>query len=1373
MSKRLIIILGAGLLLVLAVASLVNAQDTSPSPDSVTIAGTVQTAMGCPGDWAPECEAAFLTYSEEDDLWIGAWDLPAGEYLYKAALNASWEPENYGLGAEEHGPDIPLVLAEDTTVTFFYDHNTHWVTDSVNSVVANVSGSFQAAIGCPGDWAPDCLRSWLQDPDGDDIYAFTTTAIPAGDYMGKVALNQDWEPENYGLNGEEHGPDIPFTVAEDGQAIVVTYDAISHMVAITVGGEVTEAAAPTESSDEAEPEDAGDEDSGEDAAPAGGPGGLASVTIAGTVQSVLGCPNDWAPECEDTFLTYSPSDDLWMATWDLPAGEYIYKAALNANWEPENYGLNAEEHGPDIPLVLEEDTTVTFFYDHETHWVTDSMNSVVASAPGSYQAAIGCPGDWQPDCLRSWLQDVDGDGLYEFSTFLVPAGDYEFKVAINQSWDPENYGLGGESYGANIPFSVPATGHLVTITYEAETHMIEVMISEEPVATPEDIAATLTPPSAGDLTLAKAHWVTADTIAWPIAVEEGATFGLYYSEEAGLKLSGEEVTGGRMMPLTVDENGLSDDVLAKFPHMTGYTALTLDEAAAERVPDILKGQTAVAATASDGTLIDATELQIPGVLDDLYTYDGELGVVWNDDVPTLNVWAPTAQNVRLHLCSNPKPDTFGVAVNMRLDPETGVWSVAGRPSWTYKFYLYEVTVYAPSTGKIETNLVTDPYSISLSTNSQRSQIVDLLNDPNLMPPGWVEVEKPPLDAPEDIVLYELHMRDFSVSDATVPEHFQGTFMAFTVQDSNGMQHLRNLADAGLTHIHLLPVFDIATINENKSEWVLPDWDELASYGPDSEEPQAIIDGIRDQDAFNWGYDPYHYTVPEGSYSTNPNGTTRILQFRRMVQGLSESGLRVVMDVVYNHTNSSGQAEKSVLDRIVPGYYHRLSKTGSVETSTCCQNTATEHNMMRKLMIDSLETWAKAYKVDGFRFDLMGHHMVSDMVEVRNALDALTLENDGVEGEKIYVYGEGWNFGEVANDARGFNGTQLNMGGTGIGTFNDRIRDAGRGGSYNSRQTDQGFIQSLYTDPNGVTSGDEAAQLAQLLHYSDQIRVALAGNLAAYPFIDASGEMITGADVDYNGSPTGYTLDPQEHIIYLSAHDNETLFDRVQYATPESATVADRVRMQNMGLSIVTLSQGVPFYHAGVDMLRSKSFDGNSYNSGDWFNQLDFTYESNTFGVGMPPSGDNSSRYDTIQPLLANPDIVPGKDDIMLTVTHAQEMLQIRKSSKLFRLETAEDVIERVQFHNTGPDQIPGVIVMSISDITADDLDPNYELIVVIFNGSGSDIEFTTAEMGGLGLELHPVQVDSMDDIVKTATFDSDLGVFSVPARTTAVFVLAE
>ena len=318
------------------------------------------------------------------------------------------------------------------------------------------------------------------------------------------------------------------------------------------------------------------------------------------------------------------------------------------------------------------------------------------------------------------------------------------------------------------------------------------------------------------------------------------------------------------------------------------------------------------------------------------------------------------------------------------------------------------------------------------------------------------------------------------------------------------------------------------------------------------------------DGYNWGYDPWHYTTPEGSYATDPDGTTRIVEYREMVEALNETGLRVVMDVVYNHTTASGQDPKSVLDKVVPGYYHRLDADGDIETSTCCQNTATEHRMMEKLMVDSVVTWAKQYKVDGFRFDLMGHHSKANMLAVRAALDALTLAEDGVDGKSIYLYGEGWNFGEVQNNARFVQATQLNMAGTGIGTFNDRLRDAVRGGGpFDTDPRLQGFATGLSFDPNGADQGDDPH--AKLLLEQDQIRVGLTGNLRDYEFEGMDGTIITGADVDYNGSPAGYTDDPQEAITYVDAHDNETLFDALQYKLPADTTMAERVRAQVVGV----------------------------------------------------------------------------------------------------------------------------------------------------------------------------------------------------------------
>jgi pullulanase-type alpha-1,6-glucosidase len=486
----------------------------------------------------------------------------------------------------------------------------------------------------------------------------------------------------------------------------------------------------------------------------------------------------------------------------------------------------------------------------------------------------------------------------------------------------------------------------------------------------------------------------------------------------------------------------------------------------------------------------------------------------------------------------------------------------------------------------------------------------------------------------------------------------------------------------------------------------------------------------------------------------------------MVAAINDAGLRVVMDVVYNHTTAAGQHEKSVLDRIVPGYYHRLSPTGTVETSTCCSNTATEHAMMEKLTIDSVLTWARDYKVDGFRFDLMGHHSRETMEKVRDALDALTVEDDGVDGESIYVYGEGWNFGEVADNARFRQASQLELFGAGIGTFSDRLRDAVRGGGpFDDDPRIQGFASGLFLEPNGSpANGSEDAQHDRLLLYHDQIKVGLAGNLRDYTFVDRTGSTVTGADVDYNGSPAGYAADPEETITYVDAHDNETLFDALTYKLPTDLPMEDRVRMNTVALATTALAQGPSFWHAGADLLRSKSLDRNSYNSGDWFNRVDWSYQDSTFGSGLPLAADNQAKWPFMEPLLADPALKPGADDIEAAHERALDLLRLRFSSPLFRLGTAELVQERVSFPYGGPDQTPGVIVMEIDDRAGADVDPDRERLVVVFNATPE--EQTVEVDAAATLELHPVQANGADEVVKQTSVDGTS--VTVPARTVVV-----
>jgi pullulanase/glycogen debranching enzyme len=302
-----------------------------------------------------------------------------------------------------------------------------------------------------------------------------------------------------------------------------------------------------------------------------------------------------------------------------------------------------------------------------------------------------------------------------------------------------------------------------------------------------------------------------------------------------------------------------------------------------------------------------------------------------------------------------------------------------------------------------------------------------------------------------------------------------------------------------------------------------------------------------------------------------------------------------------------------------------------------------------------------------------------------------------------------------------------------------------------------------------------AQLDELLLSADQIRVGLAGNLADYTFVDRRGRTVKGSEVDYNGSPAGYNDDPQEHIVYVAAHDNQTLWDIGQYHHPLDTSTADRVRAQNLGMDFTVLAQGVPFVHAGEDLLRTKQMDRNSYDSGDWFNRIDFSGATNHWGGGVPPSPENTANWPLIKPRLAGLP-APAAGHIALSAAHLREMLELRESSPLFRLGTEAEVQERLRFHNTGPTQQPGLIVMTIDDpsatpLTTGDLDAAADRLAVLFNPTDEAITYAIESWRGEpSVALHPVLASSVDDVVGTSRFDPATGTFTVPARTTAVFV---
>ena len=539
----------------------------------------------------------------------------------------------------------------------------------------------------------------------------------------------------------------------------------------------------------------------------------------------------------------------------------------------------------------------------------------------------------------------------------------------------------------------------------------------------------------------------------------------------------------------------------------------------------------------------------------------------------------------------------------------------------------------------------------------------------------------------------------------------------------------------MTDLHLLPVFDFATVPEKNCQ-------------SDARAAQTT----RTNDCFNWGYDPLHFNAPEGSFASNADdGAKRIFEFRSMVKSLHEAGWRVGMDMVYNHTSASGQHLQSVLDRIVPGYYQRLNAQGEVERSTCCDNTATENFMMAKLMSDSVLMWTKHYKLDSFRFDLMGHQPRQVMVDMQKHLQK-TLR------KRIDFVGEGWNFGEVANGARFVQASQLSLNGSGIGTFNDRLRDAIRGGGASDP------VENLVKLPGFVSGSETSARVA------DQIRAGLAGSLRDYRMESFDGRSKTLQDIPYGDQPTGYVSQPSEVVNYAENHDNLTLFDSLAYKLPRNTPSAERARVQMLAGALVAFSQGVAYFHAGQEILRSKSLDGNSYDSGDLFNVLDWTYQHNSFGTALPDLQGSAEAKAMSLALLKDDKLKPAAADIAWTRDAHMDLLKIRKSSQLFRLSTAQDVQVRLTFFNTGSQ---GDARLIAGHLQGYDLKDFAELIYFV-NVSEQAQALKIDSLANKAFELHPVQASAQaaDQRPRTlAKYNKLQGEFEIPARSAVVYVV--
>ena len=434
-------------------------------------------------------------------------------------------------------------------------------------------------------------------------------------------------------------------------------------------------------------------------------------------------------------------------------------------------------------------------------------------------------------------------------------------------------------------------------------------------------------------------------------------------------------------------------------------------------------------------------------------------------------------------------------------------------------YAYNVEVYG------EENVAVDPYARAAVENGKRSVVVNL---DTTNPKGWNE-EKPDFSGnPTDAVIYELHVRDLSMDkSAPFPKSARGKYSGLTypnLKSSSGQPvGMAAIKDLGVTHLQLLPIYDFASVDE---------------LNP----------------TFNWGYDPLNYNVPEGSYSSDPkNPKARITELKGAIQSLHKQGIRVIMDVVYNHVFDASTFSQS---KIVPGYWFRTDSDGKLTSASGCGNdSASERAMVRKFIVDSVKYWANEYNISGFRFDLMGLHDIQTMQEVRKELSKID--------PTIIIIGEGWNMGTHPSEIRS---TQANIDElAGIAVFNDQIRDGIKGSVFTA--SDKGFATGTFGKKNNVMAG-------------------IVGN------------------TDYSSTilPAFTTLSPAQSVNYVEAHDNNTLEDklRLSLSTKDPTLIASYHRLAS---SIPLLAQGIPFIHAGQEFQRSKGGDSNSYKSGDEINSL--------------------------------------------------------------------------------------------------------------------------------------------------------------------------
>lgn len=613
--------------------------------------------------------------------------------------------------------------------------------------------------------------------------------------------------------------------------------------------------------------------------------------------------------------------------------------------------------------------------------------------------------------------------------------------------------------------------------------------------------------------------------------------------------------------------------------------------------------------------------------DKLYRYEGELGVNYSVDKSKFSLWAPTANNVKVALYGTDgyKFDCKPVEIIDMNKLSKGVWEVEIDGDLNGHYYNYIVEVQGI------VNELVDPYAKAVGVNGKRGMVLNL---ETTNPEGWDNDRKPELQDITDSIIYEAHIRDLSIDETSgIDSEYKGKFKALTVKNSYISNSevktvVNHIKDMGFTHIHLLPSFDYASVDETKLNI-----------------PQ-----------FNWGYDPQNYNVPEGSYSTNPYlAEVRIKEFKEMVKSLHEVGIRVVMDVVYNHTFNLD----SNLNKAVPGYYYRQDENGKYSDASACGNeTASDRYMFRKYMIDSVVYWAKEYHIDGFRFDLMGIHDIETMKLIREELNKID--------PTIIVYGEGWMGGPspLKDEDAALKKNTYKFENLQIAAFSDDCRDGVKG-------------HVFYEEQPGFVNGKHGLE--------ETIKFSI---VASTPHKDVSKDNIIYSD-DF------WANEPYQTVTYASAHDNYTLWDKLQVVSPECSE-KELIAMNKLIAGIILTSQGISFIHAGEEMARTKvdksgKFVENSFNSSDEVNKIVWS---------------RKEKYNDL-------------------VQYYKGLISLRKKFKAFRMNTNKEIQENISFlkikENFEKDNIVAYTINSQS------FEDNLSKIAVVINANDEAVKVNLKE----------------------------------------------